>query len=160
MENSCCSCLTPKATLKCGLCQDSVCKKCAQYLDEESFSFLEKVPADLSHTVYCRGCFEAKVAEPLENYNQAVEKAKNISIYLKDQSKESRLLKRKELPVRVTSCADREELILRLAFLAVQANYNGLVDVDIVGKKIRNGAYQTQEWSGSAIPTHIPDRRR
>lgn len=160
MEKSCCSCLTAKASLECGICHEAVCKKCAQFLGEDSFSFLSKVPQDLSHRVYCPQCFEKNVSAELQEYNQNIERAKNISVYLKDQSKESRLLKRTEAPVQVESCKDRDEVILRLAFMAVLANYNGLVDVDVIGKKIRNGSYQTQNWSGTGIPTHIPDRRR
>lgn len=160
MENSCCACLKSNATLVCGACQSQVCKKCAHFLAEDSFAFLPSIPEVLTHKVYCPQCFEAQVAGPLHDYERDYEAAKNISVYLKEQSKESRLLKRKEAPVVVKSCSDREETLLRLAFLAVRAKYNGLVDVEVVGKKVRSGAYQTQEYSGTGIPTHIPDRRR
>lgn len=159
MENSCCSCFKPKATLQCGICESAVCKKCAQFLEEDSFSFLTKVPKDLAHSVYCLQCFDAKVAPELEAYNDTMEKAKDIAIYYKDQSKETRLISRKELPVEVVDCADKEEAILRLAFFAAQGSFNGLIDVDMTSKKIREGAYQTQKWSGTAIPAHIDPKR-
>lgn len=160
MENSCCSCLKPSATLQCGICKDSVCKKCAQFLGEDSFSFLEKVSEELSHNVYCPQCFDAKVVSALEAYNETMERAKNLAVYLKDQSKETRLMSRKAQPVQVLNCADREETLLRLAFLAANAGFNCLVDVDLTSKKIREGSYQTQSWSGTAVPVQVTGRRR
>jgi hypothetical protein len=159
MENSCCICLKPKATLECGICKEAVCKKCALFLDEGSFAFLPKVPELLSHQVYCNPCFEANVAPALEYYNQTMERAKQVEIYYKAQGKETRLLDRRELPLSIAACPDREEALLRLAFLAVKANFSGLIDVEIIGKKIRSGAYQTQEWSGTGIPTIISAKR-
>lgn len=82
-------------------------------------------------------------------------KARNVGIYFKDQGKETRLLKRSEKPVRVLDCPDREETLLRLAFLAVKAGFIGLLDVDIVATKVRDGAYQTSSWSGSGIPSNL-----
>lgn len=160
MENSCCSCFNAKASLECGLCHQAVCKKCAQFLAEDSFSFLAKVPEQLTHTVYCPQCFDAQVAAPLAEYNETMEKAKNISIYFKEQSKETRLLSRKEAPVKVENCPDREETLLRLAFFAAHKKFNGLIDVELISKKIREGSYQTQSWSGSAIPVNLDARRR
>jgi hypothetical protein len=44
---------------------------------------------------------------------------------------------------------------MRLAFLAAKAQFNALVDVDIVPKKVRNFGYQTSLWQGSGVPTVI-----
>ncbi|WP_413613263.1 hypothetical protein [Bdellovibrio sp. HCB-110] len=159
MENSCCSCFSAKAPLECGICKSAVCKKCAQFLEEDSFSFLAKIPQDLSFNVYCPQCFDAKVAPELDSYNDTMERAKSIMVFFKDQGKESRLMSRKEPPVQVVDCADREETLLRLAFFAAKANYNGLVDAELTSKKIREGSYQTHKWSGTAIPTHIDPKK-
>lgn len=159
MENSCCSCLKPKATLLCGLCKEAVCKKCAQYLEEGCFSFLKEIPGELSHSVYCRHCYEDKIAPELDSYNEAMQRAKEIAVFYKDQSKETRLMSRKSAAILVADCADKEEAVLRLAFLAAKLNFNGIIDVDVSAKKIRDGAYQTQSWSGSAIPTNISAKK-
>ena len=155
MSNPCSSCFKPKANLICGICQDSICKKCTQFVDETSFSFLAKVPQDLSHTAYCETCFTQKVSPELIKYNEMMEQAKNIMVFMKAQFKETRLIKRLEDPINVVGCADYDETLLRLAFQAAQLNYNGIIDVDITSKKIRTGKYQTSIFSGTAIPANV-----
>lgn len=159
MENSCCSCLKPKATLVCGFCKEAVCKKCTQFLEEDSFSFLAKVPEELSHLAYCPRCFQEKISPELEAYNEIMERAKDIAVFYKAQSKETRLMSRKASPLLVADCSDKEEAVLRLAFFAAKANFNGLIDVDVNAKKVREGAYQTLTWSGSGIPANISEKK-
>ncbi|MNJ91288.1 hypothetical protein D3C87_89380 [compost metagenome] len=151
----CMTCQKPKAALACGVCEESVCKYCAQFLDEERFSFLAKIPKDLSHSVYCNPCFETKVVPEMASYDDAKERAKDIYVFYTTDKKESRLFKRLEEPFKVLNCADREETLLRLAFFTAKANFNAIVDVDITYEKVRNGAYQTMTWNGTGIPTQI-----
>jgi len=80
--------------------------------------------------------------------------ARQIDIYFKDQGKETRLMRREGEPFIINECADREELILRLAFLGALNGFSTLVDVDIVGKKVREGSYQTTIYRGSATPAN------
>lgn len=156
MEKVICSvCQKPKATLDCGLCQCSICKYCAQILEEDAFSFSAQIPQDLSHQVYCGPCFDGQIASEIEKYNQIMEKAKDIQVFFTTQGKETRLIKRTEDPIQVLHCKDRDETILRLAFLAAQAGFNGIIDVNIVSEKIKNGHYQTSQWSGTAVPAHV-----
>ncbi|MNY17090.1 hypothetical protein D3C86_1503880 [compost metagenome] len=160
METSSCSiCHKPKANLECGACHSTICKKCAQFLDEDSFSFLPKVPAELSHTIYCYPCYDKTVAPELQSYEETIERAKHIQVYFNDQGKETRLLKRLEETVHVRECADKEETLLRLAFFAARLNYNGIIDVSITSSKVRSGAYQTLKWTGSGIPAYIDPKR-
>lgn len=160
MEKShCCVCQKPNATLVCGICKSAVCKKCAQFTYEDSFSFLAKVPEDLTHGTYCGPCFDDKVAPELAAYADTMERAKNISVFFKDQGKETRLVKRSNEVFRVEDCDDREETLLRLAFFAAQKGYNSLISVDITSEKIRSGSYQTQKWSGTGVPANISDRK-
>lgn len=155
MENSnCATCFKPNSQLICGICQAHVCKKCAVFLEEGSFSFLAEIPKDLSHGTYCPSCFNDKVSPELESYNETMERARNVTVFDKNQGKETRLIKRKEQPIRVTNCPDKEEAQLRLAFLAVKANYNTIVDVDIYPQKHRSGSYQTTIWTGVATPVN------
>ena len=78
---SCCSCYKPKANLVCGICQDTICKKCTQFVDENSFSFLAKAPKDLSATAFCETCFIQKVAPELAKYSELMEQAKNTIVF-------------------------------------------------------------------------------
>jgi len=156
---TCVSCQKPKGAFACGICQGLSCKKCIQSLAEGSFSFLNQIPADLTHRKYCGRCFDEKVAPELHSYQQAMAKAKKIIVFIKGQGEETRLYKRTEKPVQVVDCRDREETLLRLAFFAARANFNGLVDVTISGEKVRNGAYQTSRWHGTGIPTQIDESK-
>ena len=159
MEKSCCSCFDKKAPLQCGVCKEALCKKCAQFLSEDSFSFLNPKPSYLTSLVFCPQCYDSKIAQDLRLYEETIEKAKDILVFFKDQSKETRLMSRKEPAIKIENCDDREETLLRLAFVAAQKNFNGLVDVELDSKKVRDGSYQTHKWSGSAVPTHIDSKK-
>lgn len=152
---SCCVCQKSKAGLKCGLCENAVCKYCAQFVEESQFSFLPSIPAHLKHTTFCGPCFDAKIAPEIESYNEAMDRARSLTVFFTTDSKQTRNFKRIEKPFKVADCPDREETLLRLAFLAVQGNFNALIDVDIVSEKIRSGSYQTTKYSGTAMPTQI-----
>lgn len=155
----CTSCRKPKANLECGLCHSALCKSCTQFVDEDTFSFLAEVPTELSHTTYCHSCHEQTVVPALVDYNQLMEQAKEIAIYFHNQGKETRLMSRKEDPVSVKNCLDRDETILRLAFYATQKGYNSLVDVKVDSEKIKEGSRQKMIWHGSGVPTQVtPDK--
>lgn len=88
-----------------------------------------------------------------------MELAKQIIVFDKSQGKESRLYKRHEKPIKVVDCPDREETVLRLAFMAVQAKYNAIIDLELRHRIVRNGSYKSTVWTGTAIPTHAQERR-
>ena len=158
-QPTCATCQKPKATLKCGLCESDVCKSCAQMLADDAFSFLEIVPKELKHSIYCSACYDQTVATELTSYNQILELAKDVNIYFKKQGKETRTLKRKEKPVKISGCPDYDEDLLRLAFFAAKANYNCLIDVEMSSKKEKLNGYQTTIWSGSGIPTQVSEKQ-
>ncbi len=64
------TCGKTKATLQCGICHEPLCKSCTQFLDEGQFSFLPRIPRDLTYHTYCDTCFTAKVATALADYDQ------------------------------------------------------------------------------------------
>jgi uncharacterized protein YbjQ (UPF0145 family) len=152
---ACVQCQKTKSLLNCGICSCSVCKNCADFLAEDSFSFLNSIPENLQHSVYCHACFDQNVEGELQNYNQLMDKAKEIMIFTKSQAKETRFVKRDEDPIKIISCDDRDETIMRMAFQAVQLNYNAVIDVDLRAEKIRQGAYQTQKFSAIGIPAYV-----
>lgn len=158
-STNCQTCKKPKATLECGLCHCPQCKKCAQMMDSDAFSFLEKIPDPLSHHAYCGQCFDNHVAQELQNYQDILEKSRDVTIYSKEQSKETRLIKRTDRLLKVTDCLDRDETIARLAFLAVKENFNTIIDVTVKNEKVIVGGYQSLKFHGTAIPIQL-DRVR
>jgi hypothetical protein len=151
----CYSCQSPKAKYACGICNKSVCKKCAQLLPDDSFSFLNEIPEPLTHASYCSQCFDEKVSEPLHKYNETMALAREVFVFYKTQNKETRSVRRIADPVRVEHCDDKDETLLRLAFLAAKANYNALVDVVISSQKIITDGYQKSDWQGIGNPVSI-----
>ena len=80
-------------------------------------------------------------------------------IFTKSQGKETRFIKRLEEPFDFKNYPDHDEIQMRMAFKAVQMDYNAVVDVDIFSEKVRIGAYQTQTWSGTGIPVFVDDKK-
>lgn len=160
MEKLVCSaCLKPKATLMCGLCGCDLCKACAQALNEDDFSFVANVPESLTHSNYCSSCYDEKIQPEVNEYTDTLERAKGILVFTKDQGKETRLIKRKEAMLKTGDCDDYDEAIMRLAFLAASKGHNAIVDVDVNGRKVKDGSYQTTKFSGTAIPVSVDPRR-
>ncbi|MBY0370674.1 hypothetical protein K2X33_08310 [bacterium] len=152
-KTPCTVCQLPRAELTCGLCLQQVCKKCSEKLKPARTEFLTPTPPELAHSLYCGRCFDAKVAPELARYDSWMEKARQVHVYSKHQSEETRLMDRLEKPLRIEGGNDRAETLLRLAFLAVQRGFTTLIDVDIRSEKVRNGGYQTTSWTGTGIPT-------
>jgi hypothetical protein len=155
MENeTCATCLKPNANLTCDVCSEPVCKKCVQFLSEDSFSFLEQAPACLAHKTYCQHCFAENVAPALESYNHAMEAAKNILVFEKSQAKQVRSFSKKENLIQVVDCPDHDEAILRLAFRAAKSGFDAIIETEVVSKKVRTGGYQRLVWTATARPTN------
>jgi len=155
----CSSCRLPKANLECESCHAIQCKKCVQKLPKDSFSFLKTIPADLTHRLYCAPCFETKVAPTLESYQSTMARAKEVMVFFKTQSEETRLIRRVEKPIHISDCVDRDEVIMRLAFLAAENNFNALVDVVVTSEKVRNEGYQTTKWKGTGVPVPLDESK-
>jgi hypothetical protein len=153
-ENLCKTCRKPKANYECGLCQENTCKSHTQFISD-AFSFKVKIPQELSHNTYCANCFDEKVAGPLSDYESMMEKAKEVMMFTKDQTKLTGHLKRKEDPLIVENCEDEEEVILRLAFLAAEKGFNCILDVNIKNKKIVVGSHKKTIFTATAIPITI-----
>ncbi|HXH31482.1 MAG TPA: hypothetical protein VNJ01_11760 [Bacteriovoracaceae bacterium] len=150
----CKTCKKPKANHTCALCQDSICKSCTQFLTE-TFSYRKSVPKELTHSSYCMNCFDQWVATPLEEYNQVMDKAKEIIIYRKDQSKLTRNVNYKADPYSVEDCEDEEEALMRMSFFAVEAGHNCLIHVVLSFKKVMDGSHKKAVWAGTGIPVTI-----
>ena len=119
-DQLCSSCHRPKATLTCGPCQRSLCKNCAQFLAEDTFSYLSLLPEELKHSYYCSPCYETHVEPALQSYNETMEQARNLNFFFATQKRPVRPIRRAVRKVTVAECHDRDETILRLAFKAVE----------------------------------------
>ena len=124
-------------------------------MPDDAFSFLKKIPEELNHTAFCLSCYNEKVQMQLAQYNQTMEKAKDIMIFTKSQAKETRFVKRDQIPYKIKECADHDEVILRMAFRAVQMNFNSVIDVDVLAEKVRTGSYQTSKFTGTGMPANV-----
>ena len=158
-KKPCSQCQKPKATLTCGLCSDPICKSCAEFISEETFLFLNPKPKELQHSSYCSTCFSQQIVPLQEKYEETLRRAKDILVFDITQGKETRLIKRLEKPIVVEDCADYDETVLRLAFIAADMGYNAIVDTDIKSKKIRSGSYQTSRFTGVAVPAQVSGDR-
>jgi len=155
----CVSCGKPKAVLNCEVCDDALCKKCDQILATDAFAFLPKLSEGLKHMHYCGSCYDSIVAPEMDAYQETMERAKNAFVFFTTQRKETPLIKKSREVLKVTDCPDRDETILRLAFLAAQADFNAIIEVEVESEKVRNGAYQTSRWSGTGVAAEIDGKK-
>lgn len=165
MENSqtssgcvCAICQNKKTPYQCGICSDSLCKSCVQFLPETAFQFMPQRSKELSHSTYCTVCFDQHVSSALTNYEATLSQAQEILVFDKTQGKETRFIKRLEKPISAEGL-DEQDVTMKLAFIAVEKKYNALVDVDIKAVKVRDGSYQTMAYSAKAIPANVNDRK-
>ena len=111
------------------------------------------LPDELQNKTFCSNCYQQDIDSKLTHFQSLMDKARQVDVYDKKQSSETRLIKRIENPVFVTDCDDREETLLRLAFLAAQKGYSTIVDTQIKSVKVGEGkSYKKLLWNGSAIP--------
>lgn len=147
-----------KKQLPCISCESLVDKVDAQIVDADLFPYLNQMPKGIQEGVYCPQCFAIKVSDPLNQYQNQVDRAKNVNVFFAKQSKESRFVRRTEKPLQVRECSDPDDVVMRLAFKAVEVNKNSIVDVAMTSHKVQNGKWHTTIWAGTAIPAQIDDR--
>lgn len=155
-EKRCASCRQKKASTACSLCHADLCKKCVQFLEEGTFRYLEPVPENLTHAKYCGPCFVTVVQPAQADYDALLERARNVVVFLKKKSEETRLMNRSAKPIRAENASDEADLLLKLAFAAAKEGYNVVLDVEVFSEIVRHpGGYQTSRWRGVAIPSKV-----
>ncbi len=159
MEPGCVTCGKPKAVLACEICESDICKKCAQILDKDAFSYMPSIADDLKHTVYCESCFQEKVQPAQDEYEETMARAKDVWVFFTTQRKEIPLIKREKEMFEIFSCPDRDETILRMAFLSALGGFNALIDVEVSSAKVRNEGYQTSVWKGVGRAAQIDSEK-
>jgi len=150
----CVDCRKPTQDFSCGVCKESLCKNCVEYLEPGSFSFLATVPEDLSHLRYCRFCFDGKVVPAREDYEEKMNEAKQVFVFFTTQ-KTMPAHKRAKDKVQIKDCPDRDETIMRLAFRAVEKGFNALIDTEVKCEKVRNEGWQKMKWQGQGYPAKV-----
>jgi hypothetical protein len=157
--SACSSCLKPKANLSCSLCNESLCKDCAHFIDESSYPFLPLFLEKINLGTQCPTCFQKNTAGVLQKYDEVFEKAQNTEVfYRKTDGKETRLMRRLEPVLTAENCADEEEVLMSLAFQAAQKGATIVVDIDVMSEKTKNGSYTTVQWKGSGSAALRPTR--
>lgn len=159
MEKLCETCRQPDPTQECKLCENSLCDDCVMSPPHGSFSMMEKIPADLSHTIYCRFCYDGKIEPEVLKYETLLSAAKEVFIFFKTQRKEVPLIRKMKVTMKVDSCEDRDETILRLAFMAAEQGLNAVIDTDVNYQKVRNEGYQKTKWSGSGVAAQVDENK-
>jgi hypothetical protein len=124
-------------------------------MEADSFPFLETKPAELSHTHYCSACYTNVIEPALESYNEVMERAKNLYFFFDEQKKPVPVTKRAKFRISVKGRLDREETILRLAFIAAQQGFTAVIEATVTSKKVRNEGYQKSIWQGEALPVYV-----
>ena len=152
-RGSCEICLSKKTALRCSLCNQLSCKLCSHFIDDSIFELEDLIPEHLANKAFCPNCYDEKVGLEVDAIINTMELAKNVNVYSKVQGTETRLMRRVAKPLKVNECEDREETLLRLAYMAAKDGYDTIVDVDITSKKVNlGGRYRKVVWSGTATP--------
>ena len=148
-ETECLSCRKRAGTYACVSCEDPVCKPCSETLSDPLFTSLESIPEAQIAGRFCGRCFDAEMAPRIEAYTNTLEAAKQAFIFFTTQKKSIPLIRKSKTQISIESCADRDEIILRLAYYAAKEGYNAVVDVDVTVKKVRAaGSTKTADWRG------------
>ncbi len=152
-KKTCGSCFKNKTSLRCSDCEDLSCKSCSIFVDEYEFEYMAQFSQDLLDKVFCPSCYNQKVSDQIQKYNEALVLAKNINVYDKDQGSETGIIKKIEKPIHVKDCEGEKEALMKLAFLAAMKGYDTIIDTHLVAEKVsRGGKYRTHLWRGSAVP--------
>jgi uncharacterized protein YbjQ (UPF0145 family) len=132
-----------------------MCKSCTQFLVENFSAMRKPVPEFLRQPAYCMNCFDDQVAAPLADYNEKMEKAKDIIIYSKEQTKLTRLIKTKAEPYKVEDCEEEQDALMRMSYWAVEDGHNCLIHLQYQTRKIVVGSHKKTMFSATAIPCTI-----
>jgi len=154
--NVCAICTTAKATAHCGLCQSLVCKSCQDELGQDAFLYQEKIPEKLTHAAYCWRCFNEHVAPELTAYEAMAEKAKNVYFLTADYKGYVRILGKHKGRISIPDCADRREIILKMAFIAAELGFNAIIQSKVESMTVpKGGGHYSSRWKASSLPALI-----
>ena len=123
---------------------------------EDAFSFqTTPLAPELEHRLYCPPCFDAHLGPALEAYAALMVRAKDVFFFFTTQKNRLPVLKRARFKVKVENQADRNETVLRLAFMSVEQGYNAIVEAEVFSEKVRNEGYQKSRWRAIGYPASV-----
>ena len=149
-----------KTSLTCKSCEKYTCKECSCFVAEEDFDYFKEIPDELKSGVYCPSCYSDGIESHVQNYQEIMRKAEDVDVFTKIQTAETRLIRKIAKKISVTDCGDKEEALMRLAFLAASNGYGTIVNVDLVPNKVGSGSYKKQIWAGSGFPVNPKPKRK
>ena len=155
----CESCRSPDADLRCENCDKALCEDCVLELEHDAFFYMPKKLEVLSHKQYCRFCMDDVVEPELQKYNELLDKAKETFVFFTTQKKEIPLIRKTKEKLSVVECVDRDETILRLAFMAAERGMNAVIEVEVSAQKIRNHAHHKHLWQGTGVPAMVDEAK-
>ena len=90
-----------------------------------------------------------------DQYEETLDQAKRVNVIFKESKSTFRVLKKATKGIEVHQQPDRNEAILRLAFMAARAGFNALIDVEASSEKKRNAGWQLTTWMAKGLPAEI-----
>jgi hypothetical protein len=159
MDAICQACQKNKSIFACVSCGCGVCKSCVEFVQREQFLLADPPPIEIREGTFCGRCFDEKVAAELTRYEETTERAKNVFVFYKDEHKITHYFDRGKIPVSVKDCEDKEDVLMKLAYKAASQDCNAMIETEVIGDKVRKGAYQTTNWSGSCYPISVDPRK-
>lgn len=155
----CIFCHQPKAGLSCGACLEPVCRRCVLRLDGEALKLRAEKPEILSHSAYCPNCYDRHVSPSLAEYETTLAHARETCVWSKNYRGHIPILKKARKQIEVEDFADKDELVLQLAFRAAEMGFNALTGTEITSRKSRENGYQRTLWSGRALPVLVDEEK-
>jgi len=157
--STCETCGQRPATLNCESCNKAICKKCRKLLETAAFDFWQKVPKEISHSLYCENCWELNVVPAQIRYDELMAKAEQTFYVSKNYPGYVRIFRKHTKKVEVTDCRDRKEAQLRMAFQAAELGFNSIIEAEIDSKKARSNERSSTLWWASSLPADIDGER-
>jgi len=154
-ESVCSICQNSKAPITCGFCEQSICKRCTEFIDTEMFSFMKNRSRELAHSSYCSPCFVSKVQPAIETYNDLVTRAKQVYIVEKSPRHPFPIINMSNKALSTDVWPDRAITIMSLAFLAAEQGFNAVIKTKVTSRKLRNFGYQSMEWQATGFPALV-----
>lgn len=150
---SCAICNASKAPQTCRACESSICKNCVEFVSDETFEYADYTDANSPVGFYCSSCYTTDIVPKVDEYEEIVGRAREVTVFNTTQTKEARLIKRTDMNLKIDECEDKDVLLMKLAYLAAKAGHDTLVDVDLVYTKKRDGSFKLANWAGTANAT-------
>lgn len=155
----CSQCLIAKKNVNpCASCQQLVCRDCRGFLDAETL--FENDPELINQgqqlgQIFCSTCYESQALPLIQKRQELEANAQGVYYWSKSYRGRIPVLEKSSKVLTVAQCKDRGDAILRLSYEVAKHGYNGLLNLEVQSKKVRNEGYQKMAWSAQGLPVLI-----